>query len=102
VFHINGRPLTYREIQYRYNKALLKAGLGDKYSSTHIMRHTMANMVRSKVDLDAAQAVGGWKTRELVENVYTETPSHLGSNARDVIEKYLSREVSKKTLSLVE
>ncbi len=89
VFHINGRPLTYREIQYRYNKALTKAGLRNKYSSTHIMRHTMANMVRSRLGLDSAQAVGGWKTRELVENVYTETPSHVGAKARNEIENFL-------------
>lgn len=89
MFHQNGVPLSYREIQYRYNKALKKAGLDDKFSSTHIMRHTMANMVRSQLGLDSAQAVGGWKTRDLVENVYTETPTHIGGEARVEIEKFL-------------
>lgn len=89
VFHINGKPLGYREIQYRYNKALKKAGLSHKYSATHIMRHTMANMVRSELGLDSAQAVGGWKTRDLVENVYTETPTHIGGEARSTIEGLL-------------
>jgi hypothetical protein len=89
VFHIQGEPLSYRQIQYHYNKALKKADLSHKFSSTHIMRHTMANMVRSKLGLDSAQAVGGWKTRDLVENVYTETPSHIGLEAREKIESFL-------------
>ncbi|MCT4642797.1 MAG: site-specific integrase [Bacteriovoracaceae bacterium] len=89
VFHIEGKPLSYRQIQYHYNKALKKAGLSHKFSSTHIMRHTMANMVRSKLGLDSAQAVGGWKDRSLVENVYTETPSHIGLEAREKIENFL-------------
>lgn len=89
VFHLKGKPLSYRQIQYHYNKALKRAGLSHKYSSTHIMRHTMANMVRSQLGLDSAQAVGGWKTRDIVENVYTEIPTHIGAEARSEIEDFL-------------
>lgn len=69
VFHFDGIPLEYRKIQYRYNKSLAKIGLDHKYRSTHILRHSMANLVRERMGLDHAQAVGGWKTRELVEHV---------------------------------
>ena len=88
VFHIKGQPLKYRAIQYRYNQALRKAGL-HKYSSTHILRHTMANLVRERMGLDHAQAVGGWKTRALVEKVYTEAPSHLTRDALENVQDLL-------------
>tara|TARA_Y100000768_G_C23919431_1_gene654094 strand:- start:136 stop:1269 length:1134 start_codon:yes stop_codon:yes gene_type:complete len=89
VFHINGKPLSYRQIQYHYNKALKRVGLSGKYSSTHIMRHSMANIVRERLDLDSAQAVGGWKTRDLVENVYTDMPTHKADEARKNVEDFL-------------
>ena len=89
VFHIDGRPLKYREIQYRYDKALKKAGLKHKYSATHILRHSMANLVRERLGLEHAQAVGGWKTRSLVEHVYTQQPAHLTHDALKNIENFM-------------
>ncbi|MBD63736.1 MAG: hypothetical protein CME62_00890 [Halobacteriovoraceae bacterium] len=96
VFHENGEPLEYRKICYRYNKALRKAGLDHKYSATHILRHTMANLVRERMGIEHAQAVGGWKTRELVEHVYTDTPGHLTRDALDNIEDFMQENESKK------
>ena len=90
VFHENGQPLKYRSIQYRYNQALKKVGLGEKYSSTHILRHSMANLVRERLGIEHAQAVGGWKTRALVEHVYTEQPAHLTKDALENIEALMS------------
>jgi integrase len=90
VFHLEGQPLKYRTICYRYNKALRKAGLGNKYSSTHILRHTMANLVRERLGIEHAQAVGGWKTRELVEHVYTDRPAHLTKDALKNIEDFMA------------
>ena len=89
VFHEEGVPLDYRKIRYRYNKALRKAGLGNKFSSTHILRHSMANLVRERMGLEHAQAVGGWKTRELVEHVYTDRPAHLTKDALENIEDFM-------------
>ena len=90
VFHQEGKPLAYRWIQYRYNKALKKAGLGHKFSSTHILRHSMANLVRERLGIEHAQAVGGWKTRSIVENVYTDRPAHLTKDALENIEDFMS------------
>ncbi len=89
VFHLEGQPLDYRQIQYRYNKALKKAGLSHKFSSTHILRHSMANLVRERMGIEHAQAVGGWKTRELVEHVYTDRPAHLTEDALRNIEDFM-------------
>ena len=89
VFHRNGKPLSYHAIQYRYNRALKMAGLGEKYSSTHILRHSMANLVRERMGIEHAQAVGGWKTRQLVEHVYTERPAHLTKDALKNIEDFM-------------
>jgi integrase len=93
VFHEKGSPLDYRKIHYRYNRALQKAGLGDKFSSTHILRHSMANLVRERMGLDHAQAVGGWKTRELVEHVYTERPAHLTKDALMNIDDFMNEDL---------
>ena len=89
VFHLDGKPLKYRTIQHHYNVALKRAGLGDKYSSTHILRHSMANMVRERMGIEHAQAVGGWKSRHLVEHVYTERPAHLTRDALENIEDFM-------------
>ena len=89
VFHQDGQPLVYRWIQYRYNKALRKAGLNHKFGSTHILRHSMANLVRERLGIEHAQAVGGWKSREMVEHVYTEKPAHLTEDALKNIEDFM-------------
>ncbi len=89
VFHKEGEPLQYRYIQYRYNRAFAKAGLGGKFASTHILRHSMANLVRERMGIEHAQAVGGWKSRDLVEHVYTERPAHLTEDALRNIESFM-------------
>ena len=96
VFHQDGKPLTYRNIQYRYNKALKKAGLGHRFASTHILRHSMANLVRERLGIEHAQAVGGWKSREMVEHVYTERPAHLTEDALKNIEDFMGEDTPPK------
>ncbi len=90
VFHQEGKPLQYRYIQYRYNKALKQARLDHKFASTHILRHSMANLVRERLGIEHAQAVGGWKSRDMVEHVYTERPAHLTEDALRNIEAFIS------------
>ena len=83
VFEIKGQPVSYRKMQYNYNKALKRAGLYPRFTSTHILRKAMANIVRQEMGLDAAQAAGGWKTRSLVEQVYTDAPTELSQKVVD-------------------
>lgn len=90
VFHINGQPPSYRQVQYYYNKALQKVGLDRDFSSTHIMRKAMANIVRQRKGLDAAQAAGGWKSREIVEDFYTDAPNELNVEAAIDVEQYMN------------
>ena len=87
VFELEGQPVTYRSIQYQYNKALKKAGLYGQFKSTHILRKAMANIARQEMGLDAAQAAGGWKTREVVEKTYTDAPNKLNKEVVDYVEK---------------
>ena len=90
VFNIEGKPMGYRQLQYRYNKALKKAGLFPEFSATHVLRKAMANIVRQSMGLDAAQAVGGWKSREVVEKVYTDNmPTELNKSAVENVQKIL-------------
>ena len=85
VFQITGQPVSYRSMQYQYNKALKQAGLFPRFRSTHILRKAMANIVRQELGLDAAQAAGGWKSRAIVEKIYTDAPSEWGQKAVDRI-----------------
>ena len=91
VFAIDGQPVSYRMIQHRYNVALKKAGLSPIFRSTHILRKAMANIVRQELGLDAAQAAGGWKSRDIVEKVYSDVPSRLSKVAVDRVEQLVAK-----------
>lgn len=84
VFHENGMPLSYRQIQYQYRKALIKSGLND-VTSSHFLRHSAANLVRSLGGLDLAQSITGHKHRLIVEKTYTEMPNNLQREASDLL-----------------
>jgi integrase len=89
VFHLKGEPVSYRQVQHHYNKSLKRAGLYPEFSSTHILRKAMANIARSEMGLDAAQAAGGWKSREVVEKVYTDAPNELNKQVIEHVEKMI-------------
>lgn len=92
VFHIDGDPLTYRTIQHHYNKAIKDAGLSDRFSSTHFIRHTMAFFTRSAFNsLDYVQAVTGHKSSSLAEH-YSGLPSEKQAEAMLEIERRLREE----------
>lgn len=91
VFHQDGRPLNYRQIQYNYNKALKRANLFPEFRATHILRKAMANIVRQAMGLDAAQAMGGWKSREVVEKIYTDAPNEINREAVNVVEEIMQK-----------
>ena len=77
LFHIDGIPLRYRNVQYRYNKALKAIGLFPTYSSTHFMRYTMASESRRVMGtLDAAQAITGHHSVKMAEQ-YAKIPTTL-------------------------
>lgn len=101
LFHLDGAPVTYRQVQYNYNKALTKAGLFPEFTSTHILRKAMANIVRRNLGLDAAQAAGGWKSREVVEKHYTDAPSNLNKEAVFLVEKLAAGCNTNRTISSI-
>ena len=71
-----------------HNLALEKAGLSPKFQSTHILKRP-CNIVRKEMGLDAAQAAGGWKSRDVVERIYTDAPNELNRQAVMHVEKLL-------------
>ena len=91
VFERNGQPVSYRNIQYAYNNTLKRAGLFPKFSATHILRKAMANAVRHELGLDAAQVAGGWRTRSIVERIYTDAPSEQSQRIVDHIGNLLQK-----------
>ncbi len=81
VFHNEGWPLTYHLIQYEYNKALKRAGLGNKYSSTHIMRHSMGTLTRRVTgSMEMAQAVTRHKDIQVAQQ-YAGLPTEANRKA---------------------
>ena len=91
VFEIEGQPVSCRAIQYRYNKALKVVGLYPKFSSTHILRKAMANIVRHELELDAPQTSGGdGKTRDIVERTYTDASNTAKKEIVNHVENLLS------------
>lgn len=61
VFHIEGEPLKYRQIQHHYDKAFKRAGLD--FSGTHTLRHSMASIARElSGSIDAIQSLTGHKS----------------------------------------
>ena len=96
LFHHEGKPLCYREIQYQYNKALKKAGLSDKYSSTHIMRHSMGTITRRVTgSMDMAQAVTRHKDIRIAQQ-YAGLPTEANKQAVNDVFEYLN-DLERKT-----
>lgn len=95
LFEKNGEPVVYRSTQHHYNKALRKAGLKDRFSSTHIIRYCVANLARQEFgSIDSVQAVTGHKSRALAEH-YSRMPSNLQVDVLNGISKKLSPELQK-------
>ncbi|MBC77910.1 MAG: hypothetical protein CME64_18030 [Halobacteriovoraceae bacterium] len=68
VFHINGEPLNYRQIQHHYDRAFKKAGL-PQFSGTHTLRHSMASIARElSGSMDAVQSLTGHKSIRQAEH----------------------------------
>ena len=91
LFHINGKALGYRAIQYQYNKALKTAGLSDRFSSTHFLRHAMATLTRKHCgSLEIVQAVTGHKDQRLVQHYAQFAPDENQRKAVEVIDEKLN------------
>jgi integrase len=89
IFHENGNPFSYRNIQYEYNKALKKAGFEKLYSSTHIMRHSMGTLTRKVTgSLDMAQAVTRHKDIQVAQQ-YAGLPTEANRKAVNDVFAYM-------------
>lgn len=67
VFHVDGRPLHYCNIQVKFREAQRKSGI--PYRGTHILRHGMAKLARQiGGGLDAVVAMTGHKDFKLADH----------------------------------
>lgn len=67
LFHDNGKILTYRQIQYRYDKAFKKANL--PFSATHVLRHSgSTSFYNATGDLLALQQMGAWSNSRMPQH----------------------------------
>lgn len=71
-----GQPLSYRMIQFQFNKALKKAGLYGKVRSTHFVRHSTGTSSRDLIGIEAAQAILGHKDIKTTQ-IYAQLPTKL-------------------------
>lgn len=91
LFLNDEKPLSYRQIQYQYNKALKKAGLADVYSSTHIMRHSMGTITRNVTgSIDSAQAVTRHKDSKTAEK-YSSMPTRANRDAVTIVGEFIEK-----------
>lgn len=76
LFHINGKPLNYCNIQRYYKMAQQKAEIS--YSGTHCLRHGMATLARKVggMGLDSVVAMTGHKSLKLADH-YSKVESDL-------------------------
>mgnify|MGYP001597944868 CR=1 FL=1 len=89
LFHLDGKPMSYRQIQYQYNLALERAGLSKQYSSTHIMRHSMGTITRKVTgSVDMAQAVTRHKDIQVAQQ-YASLPTEANRKAVNDVNSYL-------------
>ncbi len=92
IFTIDGTPLTYRQIQYAYDKAFIEAKL--PYRSTHVLRHTGATLFLEETgDPLALQQMGNWQDQRMALHY----GKILNSRAREAVERI----EQKKFLKLV-
>lgn len=92
VFQVNGEPVSYRAIQYHYNKALKKAGLDQDFSATQILRKVAANFVRDEFGEEKAQASGGWDSIEVMKKHYIEErPQELGQDVSNFLANLIEK-----------
>lgn len=90
VFQIKGEPVPYRQIQHNYSVALRGCGLGNKYSGTHFLRHSMAYITRlSTGSLDMTQAVTGHSDLKMVEH-YAGSPDSKQKEAVQTVVDFLN------------
>lgn len=95
-FHSRGKPLRYNLILKKYNEALKNAGLED-FSGTHILRHSMAKIVRKEQGLEACQAILRHTSSRMSEH-------YAKLDANDEVSKvinFVSRLVTKSASSCV-
>lgn len=91
VFHLNGKPLSYRQIQHHYTKAFKKAGLV-QFSGTHTLRHSMASIARElSGSIDAVQSLTGHKSVRQAEH-YAGLSQTAQLTALDAVTKVLKLE----------
>lgn len=99
LFHIDGKPMGYRKVQFQYNKALKKAGLYPQFSSTHILRYSMASESRRVMgSLDAAQAITGHHSVRMIEH-YAKMPTLLQGETVSKVGDELAKQLSRQSIT---
>lgn len=92
IFSKNGNePLSYRAVQYRYNRAFAATGIG--FSSTHILRHSFATDFLTKTsDQSALQGILGHATSKQTSH-YAKITSDLKQRAMTTYSQQLSTDI---------
>ncbi len=67
-FHKNGEILSYRNVQFQFDRALKKLGLYEEISGTHIFRYTSGSIVRNALGIDYTMAITGHKDIKMAQH----------------------------------
>lgn len=90
----NNKLLSYRRIQYHYNKSLKLMGIYPEVSGTHFLRHTAATIVRNKFSIEHTMAVTGHQNITMAQ--------HYGKLQVEQKNKESVVELEKAVMSLAE
>ncbi|MBF0363829.1 MAG: tyrosine-type recombinase/integrase [Oligoflexia bacterium] len=107
LFNIRGKPLSYRQCQNAYNRALKTSGLYQQgFRSTHFLRHSAATITRELFgSLDYVAAMTGHKDLKMLQHYASLSADKFQMEASEKLEDFMLK--TKKSgegrgLSLVE
>lgn len=96
IFHDNGQLLTYRQVQYRYDKAFQAAGL--PFKATHVLRHSGSTAFYNATgDLLALQQMGTWSDSRMPQH-YAKI---MSSRSKEAIKKIEATQKPAPVLRLI-
>lgn len=91
LFHIDGKPIGYRQVQYHFRRALNLVGL-DNVTTSHFLRHSAATLTRSALGgIDYSLAITGHKSITQCEE-YAALPDSKNVEASIGLEKLFTKQ----------
>ncbi len=88
IFKHRGRGLEYRQIQYRYEKALERVGLRERFGGSHFIRHTASHILYNTTgSIEHVRGLTGHKTEAMARHYAGENKWLVRESSRALFER---------------